>query len=68
MVAQYRYDLDWEPPVELSPKESYAIYLRVINAAGEPVTEEEAVRLRLPAVRQTTTVAPAAKSSSTPPL
>lgn len=61
MLAQFRYDLDWVPPVALSPKESYAIYLRVINDAGEPVSEEEAARFRLPKPRKL--VATAAQKS-----
>ena len=43
MVAKYRYDIEL-PWTALEAKHAYAIYMRIINPQGLPVTEEEAVR------------------------
>ncbi|MEO8503455.1 MAG: hypothetical protein ABI609_06115 [Acidobacteriota bacterium] len=45
MVAKYRYDIEL-PWTTLDRKHAYAIYMRIINRQGLPVTEEEAVRFR----------------------
>ncbi len=48
MVAQYRYNVDLAMPITLDPSRAYTLYLRVVNPSGLPVTEEEALRFRLP--------------------
>jgi hypothetical protein len=48
MVAHYRYQLDVPLAVTPDRKHAYTLYLRVINADGLPVTEEESLRFRVP--------------------
>ena len=46
MVARHRYTMELDLPLDLGL--AYSLYLRVITPAGLPVTEEEALRFRVP--------------------
>ncbi len=48
MISQYRYDVDVDMGTALRRGVAYSIYFRVINENGLPVTEEEALRFRVP--------------------
>lgn len=60
MVAQYRYALAIPLPIAIDLGRAYTIYFRVINERGLPVTEEDALRFRVPPPKTVVTPAPAA--------
>ncbi len=49
VVARYAYELPLAWPREIHAGPAYTLLMRVISPDGEPVTEEQELRLRLPA-------------------
>jgi len=49
-LSRFSYDIALPAVSDLEPKTSYAILMRVLNAEGQPVSEEEGVRFEWPEV------------------